>query len=213
MRVAIRGKDKASDFYRKFFFGLFQYVSNRIPEIADDIYKVDDAMNAGFGWELGPFATWDAMGLEETVIQIEAEPAVGVPTNRIAPWVKEMIASGNKSFYKLENGRKLYYDLKTKSYQPIPGTDAFIILENYSKNIVWKNSGCNLIDIGDGVVNLEWKTKMNTIGGEVLEGVQKSIAIAEKDFAGLVIGNQGREFHCRRECRNDPHAGHRAGIR
>lgn len=194
MRVAIRGKDKASDFYRKFFFGLFQYVSNRIPEIADDIYKVDDAMNAGFGWELGPFATWDAMGLEETVIQIEAEPAVGVPTNRIAPWVKEMIASGNKSFYKLENGRKLYYDLKTKSYQPIPGTDAFIILENYSKNIVWKNSGCNLIDIGDGVVNLEWKTKMNTIGGEVLEGVQKSIAIAEKDFAGLVIGNQGENF-------------------
>lgn len=194
MRVAIRGKDKAGEFYRKFFFGLFQYVSNRIPEIADDIYKVDDAMNAGFGWELGPFATWDAMGLEETVIQIEAEPAVGVPTNRIAPWVKEMIASGNKSFYKLENGRKLYYDLKTKSYQPIPGTDAFIILENYSKNIVWKNSGCNLIDIGDGVVNLEWKTKMNTIGGEVLEGVQKSIAIAEKDFAGLVIGNQGENF-------------------
>ena len=194
MRVAIRGKDKAGEFYRKFFFGLFQYVSNRIPEIADDIYKVDDAMNAGFGWELGPFATWDAMGLEETVIQIEAEPAVGVPTNRIAPWVKEMIASGNKSFYKLENGRKLYYDLKTKSYQPIPGSDAFIILENYSKNIVWKNSGCNLIDIGDGVVNLEWRTKMNTIGGEVLEGVQKSIAIAEKDFAGLVIGNQGENF-------------------
>ena len=194
MRVAISGKDKAGEFYRKFFFGLFQYVSNRIPEIADDIYKVDDAMNAGFGWELGPFATWDAMGLEETVMQIEAQPAVGVLTNRIAPWVKEMIASGNKSFYKLENGRKLYYDLKTKSYQPIPGTDAFIILENFSKNIVWKNSGCNLIDIGDGVVNLEWRTKMNTIGGEVLEGVQKSIAIAERDFAGLVIGNQGENF-------------------
>jgi 3-hydroxyacyl-CoA dehydrogenase len=194
MKVAIAGKDKAGDFYRRFFYGLFQYVSNRIPEIADDLYKVDDAMNAGFGWELGPFATWDAMGLEETVKQIEAQPAVGVLTNRIAPWVKEMISSGNGSFYKLENGRKLYYDLYTKSYKPIPGTDAFIILENYSSNIVWKNSGCNLIDLGDGVVNLEWRTKMNTIGGEVLEGIHKSIEIAEKDFAGLVIGNQGENF-------------------
>ena len=188
MKVAIGGKDKAGDFYRSFFFGLLQYVSNRIPEIADDIYKVDDALNAGFGWELGPFATWDAMDLQETVKQMEEA------NFKPAQWVYDLLSKGNKSFYVVENGKKKYYDLASGTYKNIPGTDAFIILENYSNNIVWKNSGCNLIDIGDGVVNLEWKTKMNTIGGEVLEGIQKSVDIAEKNFAGLVLGNQGENF-------------------
>lgn len=188
MKIAVSGKDKAGDFYRNFFYGMLQYVSNRVPEIADDIFRVDDALNAGFGWELGPFATWDAMGLAATVKAMEANG------NKPAPWVYEMIANGNTSFYKAENGKKKYYDLKTASYKIIPGTDAFIILENYSNNIVWKNSGTNLVDIGDGVLNLEFRTKMNTIGGEVLDAIPKSIEIAEKNFAGLVIGNQGENF-------------------
>ncbi|MEO6167353.1 MAG: 3-hydroxyacyl-CoA dehydrogenase/enoyl-CoA hydratase family protein [Chitinophagales bacterium] len=188
MKIAVSGKDKAGDFYRNFFYGMLQYVSNRVPEIADDIFRVDDALNAGFGWELGPFATWDAMGLEATVKAMEANG------NKPAAWVYEMIANGNTSFYKVENGKKKYYDLKTASYKTIPGTDAFIILENYSNNIVWKNSGTNLVDIGDGVLNLEFRTKMNTIGGEVLDAIPKSVEIAEKNFAGLVIGNQGENF-------------------
>lgn len=188
MKIAVNGKDKAGDFYREFFFGLLQYVSNRVPEIADDIYKVDDALNAGFGWELGPFATWDAMGLEETVQAMEKNGL------RAADWVYDMLAKGHHSFYKVVDGRRKYYDILSSSYKDIPGSDAFIILENHSNNIVWKNSGTHLIDIGDGVLNLEFRTKMNTIGGEVLDAIPKSIELAEKSFAGLVIGNQGENF-------------------
>jgi 3-hydroxyacyl-CoA dehydrogenase len=188
MKIAVKGKDKAGDFYRDFFYGLLQYVSNRIPEISDDIYKVDDALNAGFGWELGPFATWDAMGVPDTVKAMEATG------QRAAPWIYEMLEKGNTSFYLVENGRKKYYDVATGSYKFIPGTDEFIILENFSNNIIWKNSGCHLVDIGDGIVNLEFRTKLNTIGGEVLEAVNKSIELAEKNHAGMVIGNQGENF-------------------
>lgn len=188
MKIAVNGKDKAGDFYRHFFYGMLQYVSNRIPEIADDIYRVDDALNAGFGWELGPFATWDAMGVESTVKAMEANG------QKPAAWIYDMIANGNSSFYKVENGSKKYYDLQTGSYKTIPGTAAFVILENYSNNIVWKNSGANLIDIGDGVLNLEFRTKMNTIGSEVLQAIPKAIEMAEHNFAGLVIGNQGENF-------------------
>lgn len=188
MKIAVLGKDKAGDFYRHFFYGLLQYVSCRIPEIADDIYRVDDALNAGFGWELGPFATWDAMGVEATVKAME------VSGNKPAAWIYNMLAQGHTAFYKTENGSKKYYDLRTGSYKTIPGTDAFVILEHYSNNIIWKNSGASLIDIGDGVLNLEFKTKMNTIGGEVLQAIPKAIEMAEQNFAGLVIGNQGENF-------------------
>src|SRR5258706_10136647 len=105
-----------------------------------------------------------------------------------------MISSGNSSFYKLENGARKYYDIKSKTYLSVPGSESFIILENYQTNIVWENSGASLIDIGDGIVNLEFHTKMNTIGGEVLEAVNKSVDIAEKDFHGLVIGNDAQNF-------------------
>ncbi|HZG00896.1 MAG TPA: 3-hydroxyacyl-CoA dehydrogenase NAD-binding domain-containing protein [Chitinophagales bacterium] len=104
MKVAIKGTDKAGEFYRAFFYSLFQYVSHRIPEISDTLYPVDDALVAGFGWELGPFATWDALGVQRTVEQMTA---AGYPP---APWVNEMFAAGNASFYKTENGRKLCYN-------------------------------------------------------------------------------------------------------
>ena len=188
MKVAVAGKDKAGDFYRNFFYGLFAYVSNRIPEISDELYRLDDALCAGFGWELGPFATWDAMGVQDTVAAMKERKL------QYAPWVDEMLASGFNSFYRVDAGIKKYYDLGTKTYRPLPGQSAFLLLENYSKNVVWKNSGTELKDIGDGVLCLEFKTKMNSIGGEVLEGVQQSIAIAEKEFAGLVIGNDGANF-------------------
>jgi 3-hydroxyacyl-CoA dehydrogenase len=187
--VLFTGKDKAGEFYRTTFSGLFAYVSNRIPEIADDIYKVDDAMKAGFGWELGPFEYWDALGLENVV------SALKVAKIKYADWVDEMIASGAKAFYKIENGVRKYYDVSSKSYKAIPGTEAFILLDNIrSTKTVWANSGTTLTDIGDGILNLEFHTKMNSIGGEVIGGINKAIELAEKDFRGLVISNEGANF-------------------
>ncbi len=182
-------KDKAGEFLRELSFGIFSYASNRIPEITDELYKIDDAMRAGFGWELGPFETWDALGVEKTLSQMEE--ANIHPAN----WVKKMLDEGFKSFYKVENGKKQYYDINSNAYKDIPGKESFIILDNYRANKpVWKNSGAILHDIGDGVVNLEFRTKMNSIGSEVLEAINKSIEIAERDFKAMVIGNDGLHF-------------------
>ncbi len=188
MKLAISGKDKGSEFYRKLFYGLFQYISNRITEISDKLYRLDDALMAGFGWELGPFATWDAMGVKETV---EAMKEMNLSPSA---WVMDFINSGKTNFYIIENEKKKCYNPVSKQYESIPDTDNFIILENFANRVVWKNSGTQLLDIGDGVLNLEFKTKMNSIGGEVLQAVHKSIELAEKDFLGLVIGNDAANF-------------------
>lgn len=189
MKVLVSGKDKAGEFYRASFGGLFAYVSNRIPEIADEIYKIDDAMRAGFGWQLGPFETWDAVGLAEGIKM--AEQAGSKP----AQWAYDMVAKGNTSFYKIENGVRKYYCAGTNSYKPIPGAESFLLLDNIRVNkTVWKNSGTSVTDIGDGILNLEFHTKMNTIGGEIIEGLNKAIELAEKDFRGLVVSNEGDNF-------------------
>ena len=189
LKILITGKDKAGDFYRASFFGLFQYVSNRIPEISDELYRIDDAMKAGFGWELGPFEYWDALGVKESVSAMEK---AGI---KCASWISDFLKSGNISFYKVEGGAKNYYDIPSKSYKAIPGTEEYISLEIIRPTkTVWKNSGATVTDIGDGILNLEWNTKMNSIGGEVIEGVNKAIEIAEKDFSGLVISNEGANF-------------------
>lgn len=189
MKVYAAGKDKAAEFFRISFSGLFEYVSNRIPEISDETYRIDDAMRAGFGWELGPFEVWDSLTIKAGVEMMKANG------NTPAAWVTEMLAAGNTSFYSVENGVKSYYDIPSKSYKQIPGQDAFIILDNIRANkTIWKNAGTTLTDIGDGILNLEFHTKMNTIGGEVLSGINKAIDIAEKDYRGLVIGNDGSNF-------------------
>ncbi len=190
-KVLVGGQDKAAEYYRKTFYNLFAYVSNRIPEIADELYKIDDAVKAGFGWEVGPFETWDAIGVEKALAGMKEQ---GAKHNK---WVDEMLASGASSFYKVENGSKHYYDVASKSYKPVPGLDDFILLDNLREDkakIVWQNSGTTLYDIGDGVLNLEFHTKMNTLGGEVIAGINKAIDIAEKEYDGLVIGNQGANF-------------------
>lgn len=182
-------KDKAGEFLKKLFMMIFHYSSNRIPEIADELYKIDDALRAGFGWEVGPFETWDILGLEKSIKVMEKENL------KPAGWVYDMLAKGFNSFYKIQNGKKQFYDAASLSYKEIPGRNNFIILENYRTNQpVWKNVGAVLHDIGDGIVNLEFQTKMNTIGTEILESINKSIEIAEKDFKGLVIGNDGQNF-------------------
>ena len=189
MKVLLAGKDKAGDFYRESFYSLFSYVSNRIPEITDELYKIDSAMNVGFAWELGPFEAWDALGVAETVKAMEA---AGI---KPAKWIADMLASGATSFYKVENGAKKYYDIPSKSYKTIPGTESFILLDNIRANkTVWKNSGTTITDIGDGILNLEFHTKMNSIGGEVIEGINKAIDLAEKSYRGLVISNEGANF-------------------
>ena len=188
-KVLLAGKDKAGEFYREAFYGLFQYVSYRIPEIADELYKVDDAVCAGFGWEVGPFETWDCVDVPKTVELMEA---AGYSVNG---WVKEMLASGATSFYKVENGLKHYYDIQSKSYKPVPGAEEFIILDNLRENkVIWSNAGSTIFDLGDEVICIEFHTKMNTLGTEVVEGINKAIDLAEKDYRGLVIGNQGAQF-------------------
>ncbi|MBE9488672.1 MAG: 3-hydroxyacyl-CoA dehydrogenase/enoyl-CoA hydratase family protein [Bacteroidetes bacterium] len=187
--ILVKGKDKAGEFYRKNFAAMFQYVSNRIPEITDELYKIDDAMKAGYGWEHGPFQIWDAIGVEDGIEMMKAE---GYKPNA---WVNEMLTSGSTSFYTVKNGATYAYDIPKKSQEKIPGQDAFIILENIRKsNEVWKNSGVVIEDLGDGILNVEFQSKMNTIGGDVLAGLNKAVDLAEKDFQGLVIGNQAANF-------------------
>ena len=185
--VLVAGKDKAGEFYRKTFADVFRYASLRIPEISDEIFRIDQAISAGFGWQYGLFETWDAIGVKNMLTIMESLDI------KPADWVYEMIAAGNDSFYKVENGKRSYYDIVSKTYKKIPGQDGFILLNNLSNNIVWKNAGANLYDIGDGILNLEFKSKMNTMGSEVIEGINKGISLAEKDFRGLVIGNESSE--------------------
>jgi 3-hydroxyacyl-CoA dehydrogenase len=188
-KVLVSGKDKAGDFYRKNFAAMFAYVSNRIPEITDELYKIDDAMKAGFGWEHGPFQIWDAIGVEKGIEIMRGE---GLEP---AAWVNDMLASGSKSFYTVKDGATYAYDIPTKNQEKIPGQDAFIILDNIRKSKeVFKNTGVVIEDLGDGILNCEFQSKMNTIGGDVLAGLNKAVDLAEKDFEGLIIGNQGANF-------------------
>jgi len=188
-KILVSGKDKAGEFYRKNFSAMFEYVSNRIPEISDELYRIDDAMKAGFGWENGPFEIWDAIGVEKGIEIMKSEGKTP------AAWVTDMLAIGNSSFYSVKEGATYYYDIPSKKQTKKPGQDAFIILDNIRKsNEVWKNSGVVIEDLGDGILNCEFQSKMNTIGGDVLAGINKAIDLAEKDFQGLVVGNQAPNF-------------------
>ncbi|UOQ75775.1 3-hydroxyacyl-CoA dehydrogenase NAD-binding domain-containing protein [Hymenobacter sp. 5516J-16] len=190
-KMLVAGNDKAADFYRKTFAGLFAYVSNRIPEITDSLYKIDDALRAGFGWEMGPFETWDALGVQKGLELAQAEGKT------VAPWVQEMLAAGNTSFYKVnEQGVKQFYDIESKSYQAIPGVENFIILDNLraTGKVVWKNAGASVLDLGDGILNVEFHSKMNALGSDVIQGLLKGVELAEKDFRGLVVGNDAPNF-------------------
>ncbi len=187
--VLVKGKDKAGEFYRKNFAAMFAYVQNRIPEISDELYRIDDAMKAGFGWENGPFEIWDAIGIEKGIELMKAEG------KEPASWVTEMLEKGETNFYTVKEGATYYYDIPTKLQTKKPGQESFIILDNIRKsNEVFKNSGVVVEDLGDGILNVEFQSKMNTIGGDVLAGLNKAIDIAEKDFQGLVVGNQAANF-------------------
>lgn len=188
-KMLFMGMDEAGKMYRKLFGGLFAYVTNRIPEIANDLYKIDDAIKAGFGWELGPFETWDILGFDQGLKLIEDE------NKSAAQWVSDMKAAGIPSFYKTESGSRYFYDIHSKSYQVIPGTENLILLDALrAEKKVWGNSDTTIVDLGDGILNVEFHTKMNTIGGGVIEGINKAIDLAEQDYKGLVISNTGQNF-------------------
>jgi len=183
-------KDIGGELVRKSLLGLFAYVSNRIPEISDNIYSIDDALRAGFAWEIGPFQYWDIVGVQNglTLAKEQGE--------NIAPWVAEMINSGFSNFYKSENGIKKYFDIQKKQYLPIPGAENTIVLDNLRDNKpIYQNPEVVLHDIGDGVLCLEFRSKANSIGEGVLKGINDSIQIAEEQgWNGLVIGNNATNF-------------------
>jgi 3-hydroxyacyl-CoA dehydrogenase len=188
-KILVKGKDKAGEFYRKTFAPLFQYVSNRIPEISDELYRLDDAMKAGFGWEHGPFQIWDAIGVEKGIEMMKAE---GYAPNK---WVDEMLKTGQKSFYTVKNGAKYYYDISKKELVKIPGQDAFIILDNIRESkTIWSNPDASIQHLGDGILNVEFQSKMNTLGGGVLEAINKGIDLAETEYEAVILGNQAPNF-------------------
>jgi 3-hydroxyacyl-CoA dehydrogenase len=190
LKILAKGKDKAAEFLNKLNYSIFNYVSHRVPEISDELYRIDDAMIAGFGWEIGPFLHWDILGVENIVTLMKEHG------HQPASWVEEMLAAGHTSFYKIENGIQYYYDIPSKSYLVAPGRESFIILDHKrSQTPVFKNTGCTVHDIGDAVLCVEFQTKMNTIGGEVLEGINKALDIAEADgWKGVVLGNNAPNF-------------------
>ncbi len=183
-------KDKGGELVRKSLLGLFAYCSNRIPEIADDFYSIDDAMKAGYAWELGPFEYWDVIGLKKGIEMAEAQG------ESIAQWVKDMLANGHETFYKREGGQLKYYNISKAAYVAVPGTEDLVILDNYRENApAFKNSEVILHDIGDGVLCLEFVSAHNTIGEGVLRGMNEAITIAEEgEWKGLVIGNNATNF-------------------
>jgi 3-hydroxyacyl-CoA dehydrogenase len=191
LKALCTGMDKAGDFYRHLHYGLFSYISFRIPEITDEVYRVDDAIMAGFGWEIGAFESWDVLGVPKTVEQMKKAGYA------VAPWVEAMVAAGHKSFYKVEDGKRLCYSPATGGYVGTTASgqeNAFIVMRNFEGSTVWKNSAARAYHLGDDVLGLEWYTKMGSIGGEVLEGIQKTISLAEEKYRGVVIANEGLNF-------------------
>ncbi|MCL4280942.1 MAG: enoyl-CoA hydratase/isomerase family protein [Flavobacteriales bacterium] len=195
LKLVYNGSDKAGEFYRRSFNSLFAYVSHRVPEISDELYRIDDGMRAGFGWELGPFESWDAIGVKEVLETIKGASAPLSATEKVAAWVEEMVAAGHTSFYKTEGGRRLYYDPATKGYKPVPRAEGLIVLADLPEtSIVWKNKDLTVRDLGDGILCASWSTKMNTFGSGVIQGLNKAIDIAEQGYKGLVIYNDGPLF-------------------
>ena len=184
----------AKDLAGKFTFGhiseMFIYAANRIPEIADDIVNIDNALKWGFGRKMGPFETWDAVGVSKSVAKMK-EAGYEIPS-----WVQELLDSGKESFYKKESGALYYYDIPSKDYKEVPVKPGIILLSSLKdrEKQVAGNTGASLIDIGDGVACLEFHSKMNAIGEDIMSMIVQSSDIVSKDFEGLVIANHGTNF-------------------
>ena len=191
LKMLCSSPDKVGEFYRTFHYKLFSYISHRVPEISDTVYSIDHAMMTGFGWEIGAFETWDLLGVEKTVADMKKAGYA------VAAWVDDMIAKGQKSFYQINDGKRLAYNPLNGSMESVYAAgqeNAFIVMKHFEGQAIWKNSACRTYHLGDDVIGLEWYTKMGSIGGEVLEGIQKSISLAEDKYKGLIIANSGNNF-------------------
>lgn len=190
IRQLVWGDDKVGEFLWKTTSRLARYAANRIPEIADTIVEVDNAIKWGFGWEIGVFETWDAIGVAESVERMKKE-GQPIPSN-----IEKMLASGATSFYKSENGQHSFYDLVVGEYKPVPQRPGVLILKDVKERtgVIKSNPGASLIDIGDGVACLEFHSKMNSIGGDTVQMMNFAIDEVEKNHVGLVVGNQGGNF-------------------
>ncbi len=190
IKTLVWGKDNVGEFLWKTTSRISRYAANRIPEIADTIVEIDNAIKWGFGWEIGVFETWDAIGVRESVERMKAENQP-IPAN-----VEKMLESGAETFYKYENGVKSFYDLVNGGYKEIADQQGVIFLKSVKDRtgVIKKNAGAVLIDIGDGVVCLEFHSKMNSIGGDTVQMMNFAIDETEKNHVGLVVGNQGGNF-------------------
>ena len=184
------GEDRVGEFLWKTMSRTFRYAANRIPEIADTIVEVDNAIKWGFGWEIGVFETWDAIGLKRSVERMKAE-GQAVPAS-----IEKMLAGGAETFYKNEGGDVSYFDLVAGEYKPMPERPGVTILRAVKERtgVIKSNPGASLIDIGDGVACLEFHSKMNSIGGDTVQMMNFAIDEVERNFKGLVVGNQGGNF-------------------
>ena len=190
-KLLFNGTDEAGDFYRRIFSDVFAYVAQRVPEIADAPYRIDDAVRAGFGWELGAFESWDAIGFEAGCEAVKAK-GLNLPT-----WIERFAEKGNGTFYQNRDGVRECWNPKSEQYEQIPGQEERIALSWLPESsVVWSNTGTTIQDLGDGILNIAFHTKMNSIGSEVLEGLNKVIDLAEGDekWKGVVVSNEGAQF-------------------
>ena len=190
VKALVWSKDRVGAFLWKTLSRTLAYAAKRIPEIADNVVEVDRAMRWGFGWELGPFAVWDAIGVEKSVARMKEE-GLAIPAN-----VEQMLAAGATSFYKKDNGQQSYFDFKTGNYLPLADPPGVLILKSIKDRtgVIKKNAGASLLDLGDGVACLEFHSKMNAIGGDTLQMLKFALGEVDKNFLGLVVGNQGPNF-------------------
>ena len=190
VKTLVWGEDKVGQFLWKTGSRISRYAANRIPEIADTIVEIDNALKWGFGWEIGVFEAWDAIGVPESVERMRAE---GQP---IPASVEKMLASGATSFYKEEDGKRSFYDLVKGEYRAVPDRPGVTILKELKARtgVIKTNPGASLIDLGDGVACVEFHSKMNSIGGDTVQMLNYALDEVEKNFVGLVVGNQGGNF-------------------
>jgi len=190
LRYLVRMEDKVGKLVWAALCNVLSYSAKRIPEISDDLISIDRAMKWGYGHEIGPFEIWDALGVPETVERIEKE---GV---NVAPWVKEMLDAGITSFYREEGDMNVYYDVPSKGRKEIPVSPKVIVLKSLKAQdrTINENPSASLIDLGDGVACLEFHSKMNALDVYIQEMITFAVSEVEKNFRGLVIGNQGSNF-------------------
>jgi 3-hydroxyacyl-CoA dehydrogenase len=190
LRILTSAKDRAGSFLWNNLSATLIYAANRIPEISDDIVSVDNAMKWGFNWDLGPFETWDTLGVESVAKRLEKE------NHPIPRLVADVLSTSSRSFYVRQQDKVTYFDLGNKSHLPVQFPEGILFLAHLKEHgrLIKKNAGASLVDLGDGVVCVEFHSKMNSIGGDTIQMIHEGLKVAREDFRGLVIGNQGQHF-------------------